>query len=103
MLTELSGVTDVKCRVIFATTNYINKIDSALMRPGKFDFILHLRLYNSELIKRYMSKAYNCIATIYFEPISQAELHLICILHKTYELACGDYRLKRIADDKKYN
>lgn len=103
MLTELSGVSDVKGRVIFATTNYINKIDSALMRPGRFDFILHLQLYNSELIKKYMSKAYNCVATVDFEPISPAELHLICSLHKTYELACNDHRLKRIADDKKIN
>lgn len=47
----------------------------------------------------YMSKAYNCIATIDFEHISPAELHLICSLHKTYELACGDHRLKRVADD----
>ena len=101
MLTALSGVNDVTGRVIFATTNYIDKIDSALMRPGRFDFILHLQYYNYELIKRYMSKAYNCIATVDFEPISPAELHLICSLHKTYELACGDHRLKRLADDKK--
>jgi hypothetical protein len=73
------------------------------MRPGRFDFILHLQLYNSELIKKYMSKAYNCVATVDFEPISPAELHLICSLHKTYELACNDHRLKRIADDKKIN
>ena len=93
MLTVLSGIEDIKGRVICATTNRIHHIDSALLRPGRFDFVIKLDKYSSATIKKYMSIAYDCVATVDFKPISPAELKLICSLYDTYEEACRDKRL----------
>lgn len=71
----------------------IHHIDSALLRPGRFDFVIKLNNYSTETIKKYMSIAYNCVATVDFEPISPAELKLICSLHDSYAEACMDKRL----------
>lgn len=51
VLTVLDGVNELRGRVIIATTNYINKIDSALLRAGRFDLKLHLRKFEDSEIK----------------------------------------------------
>jgi len=42
LLTLLDGVTEYRGRVIIACTNYIDRIDSALLRPGRFDMCMRL-------------------------------------------------------------
>ena len=37
LLNALDGVTSTEERIIFMTTNYISKLDSALIRPGRVD------------------------------------------------------------------
>lgn len=51
VLTVLDGVKELRGRVIIATTNYIDKIDSALLRAGRFDLKLHLRKFEDSEIK----------------------------------------------------
>lgn len=51
VLTVLDGVKELRGRVIIATTNYINKIDSALLRAGRFDLKIHLRKFEDAEIK----------------------------------------------------
>jgi len=41
-LTALDGVVEVRNRVIIATTNYIDRIDPALLREGRFDLKINL-------------------------------------------------------------
>jgi hypothetical protein len=42
ILTLLDGVYEMRGRVIVASTNFINRIDKALLRPGRFDVVLEL-------------------------------------------------------------
>lgn len=48
VLTILDGMCEYRGRVIIATTNYINRIDSALLRPGRFDLKINLTNFNKE-------------------------------------------------------
>ena len=59
ILSELSGITSVKNRVIIATTNFVEKIPKALLRPGRFDIILHLDKFNKPEIIELLIKLYS--------------------------------------------
>lgn len=48
ILTVLDGVTEHRNRVIIATTNHIDKIDSALIREGRFDLKIKLEEFVHE-------------------------------------------------------
>jgi len=58
LLGELSGLTSVSGRVIIATTNFIDKIPKSMLRPGRFDIILHLGYFNDSEIKELLIKLY---------------------------------------------
>jgi len=42
MLTEMDGIEELKGVVVFAATNRIDMLDTALLRPGRFDQIFHI-------------------------------------------------------------
>ena len=44
LLTELDGIEDLKGVVVLAASNRIDRIDPALLRPGRFDFLIELPL-----------------------------------------------------------
>jgi AAA+ superfamily predicted ATPase len=48
MLTVLDGPVEMRDRVIIACTNYIDRIDSALLRPGRFDMKIKLESFTVE-------------------------------------------------------
>jgi len=48
MLTVLDGPCEMRNRVIVASTNYIDRIDPALLRPGRFDVKIRLEEFNDE-------------------------------------------------------
>ena len=48
ILTELSGISSSDGRIIIATTNHPEKLDSALKRPGRFDIIAKLTYLDDE-------------------------------------------------------
>jgi len=48
ILTVLDGINEMRGRVIVATTNYINKIDKALLRGGRFDLKIKLSKFNEQ-------------------------------------------------------
>jgi len=47
-LTELDGLEELKGVLVLAATNRKDLIDSAIMRPGRFDFILEVPLPDEE-------------------------------------------------------
>lgn len=55
MLTLLDGVDEQRGRVIIATTNYPDRIDSALLREGRFDLKIHLKELESTEIRELFS------------------------------------------------
>jgi len=48
MLTVLDGLGEHRGRIMIATTNYIDRIDSALLREGRFDYKIHLGKYDDK-------------------------------------------------------
>ncbi|QGA53560.1 AAA family ATPase [Sulfolobus sp. E5-1-F] len=48
LLTEMDGIRSLKEVVVIGTTNRLKAIDPALLRPGRFDKIIHMPLPNKE-------------------------------------------------------
>lgn len=66
ILTVLDGIREMRGRVIIANTNYIDRIDPALLREGRFDLKLNLTEFNNDeiialLLKMYKSKESHAI------------------------------------------
>jgi len=59
MLTVLDGVCEMRNRCIIATTNYIEKIDKALIREGRFDHKIHLGKFNCDEIRQLLLKMFD--------------------------------------------
>lgn len=47
-INKLSGVNTIRNKFIFITTNYLDKLDSALIRPGRCDELIELGCLNAE-------------------------------------------------------
>ena len=58
LLSEMSGLSSVTNRVIIATTNFIDKIPTALLRAGRFDIKIHLDKFNKEETYELLTKLY---------------------------------------------
>ena len=50
-LNILDGILEIEGRIIIMTTNYVERIDSALKRPGRFDSIIHFKNCSSQTIR----------------------------------------------------
>jgi len=46
LLNKISGVNSIQNKLLFITTNHIDKIDEALIRPGRIDEIVELQPLN---------------------------------------------------------
>jgi chaperone BCS1 len=56
ILNALDGVCNTDGRVLVATTNYIEKLDSALIRPGRFDIKIKVDYLNSETFSQFVKR-----------------------------------------------
>ena len=69
MLTTLDGSVEMRGRVIIAATNYIDRIDPALIRPGRFDMKIKLDAFTNEETVELLEKIFTgdenvgCIAS----------------------------------------
>lgn len=63
MLTTLDGMIEHRGRVIIAATNYIDRIDPALMRGGRFDYKLHMGEFNTEETRDLLRLMFKNIST----------------------------------------
>jgi hypothetical protein len=59
LLTLFDGIVEMRNRCIIATTNYIDRIDSALIREGRFDLKLELSKYTGEEIRDFLKYFFN--------------------------------------------
>jgi transitional endoplasmic reticulum ATPase len=48
LLTELDGIEELKGVLVLAATNRLDRLDPALLRPGRFEEIIHFPLPNAE-------------------------------------------------------
>ena len=94
LLNLIDGVVEMHGRIIIMTTNHIDKLDDALIRPGRIDLKVNFERVNGEHIKHIITKyipfvnfdkpSWNSIDFDYIT-ISPAELINILIKHKETE------------------
>mgnify|MGYP001578231276 CR=1 FL=1 len=80
MLTVLDGINEYRGRVIIATTNYIERIDSALLREGRFDLKIKLEQYDENETRELLTKMFKDMS-------SKEELKLL----ETTKLRSGEF------------
>jgi len=97
LLNALDGVASTEARIVFMTTNYLNRLDPALIRPGRVDikeFIGHCTRYQLEQMYRrfYNGPGVDSFATQFADnvekfnkPVSPAQVQGYFMIHKTSE------------------
>jgi len=58
ILNALDGVCSTDGRILIATTNHIEKLDAALLRPGRFDLKIKVDYVTAETFVQFMGKFY---------------------------------------------
>ncbi len=58
LLNAIDGICATEDRVLIATTNHIEKLDPALIRPGRFELILKIDNLNDETARKIFTKFY---------------------------------------------
>jgi len=56
LLNAIDGITDDVGKILFVTTNDIDKLDAALLRPGRIDLKLELGYVNDEIARHLFDK-----------------------------------------------
>jgi len=51
LLNELDGISNASGRLLVMTTNHVEKLDPALIRPGRIDFRIELKKCSTEMIR----------------------------------------------------
>lgn len=85
-LNALDGISSLNNVVVFLTTNHLDKIDSAVYRPGRVDHIVELPKPSINAIREHFEYCYPDIGQ--YEPI-WSDLPG-CIIHKVKQLSLGD-------------
>ena len=59
ILNTIDGLIETSGRIIVISSNYYDKLDDALIRPGRIDMLLDLKKYNISMIEKLYEKFYN--------------------------------------------
>lgn len=63
LLNVLDGVRETPGRVILLSTNYPERLDEALVRPGRFDLLLEFEKHTCTVLQQHIEKHYDCKLT----------------------------------------
>jgi hypothetical protein len=63
LLNVLDGVRETPGRIIILSTNYPERLDEALLRPGRFDMMLEFEKHSSAVLQQHLEKHYDTILT----------------------------------------
>jgi chaperone BCS1 len=58
ILNGIDGIAGSEGRILIATTNHPEKLDKALVRPGRFDLVKHVGYLNEESFIRMFNRFY---------------------------------------------
>ena len=59
LLNVLDGVRETPGRIIILSTNYPERLDEALLRPGRFDMMLEFEKHVPEVLRQHLEKHYD--------------------------------------------
>lgn len=80
ILNVLDGVVALDGTVVFLTTNHLEKIDSAVIRPGRVDHIIEIPYMEDVEIRKYIALMYGeetAIPDVKFKPIAGCEIQAL--------------------------
>jgi SpoVK/Ycf46/Vps4 family AAA+-type ATPase len=66
LLNVLDGVRETPGRIIILSTNHPERLDEALLRPGRFDLLIHFKKHDRSILKQHVAEFYDA-------PLSEAE------------------------------
>jgi hypothetical protein len=76
LLNVLDGVRETPGRIIVLSTNYPERLDEALLRPGRFDMMLEFEKHTPAVIQQHIEKHYDVVLTPeQWKRINVKELH----------------------------
>lgn len=58
VLNALDGIVSIHGRMLFMTTNHIERLDDALLRPGRIDLKLELGYVDEDIFRQFMERFY---------------------------------------------
>jgi hypothetical protein len=64
LLNVLDGVRETPGRIIVLSTNYPERLDEALLRPGRFDMMLEFEKHSCSVLKQHLEKHYDTTLTV---------------------------------------
>ena len=83
LLNCLDGVVSTEERIVFMTTNYLDRLDSALVRPGRVDMKVKIDHATESQIRRTFERFYpNAVA-----PLSKQFSNSIVNTNRNYSMA----------------
>lgn len=91
ILQVLDGIKEMRGRIIVATTNYIDRIDPALLRDGRFDFKFKLERFIDSEVKEMLKNIFEDkkeeIEKLTFADnvLTPVQIINICMINKEYE------------------
>lgn len=85
VLNALDGINELRDAVIVFTTNDIKSIDPALIRPGRIDRKIEMKMADGQIIKEMLANYYNKTGFEIDAKITPAELQYLCISNPTIE------------------
>ena len=59
ILNMIDGICPIHGRILIMTTNHIDKLDPALLRPGRIDLKLEMSYVNREILEQFLMGFYN--------------------------------------------
>ena len=65
ILNTIDGLIETSGRIIVISSNYYDKLDDALIRPGRIDMFLELKKYNISMVEQLYEKFYDKKLTKY--------------------------------------
>jgi ATP-dependent 26S proteasome regulatory subunit len=106
LLNLLDGVVELHGVIIIMTTNHIEKIDEALIRPGRFDFVCELKHASKKIIKQMLQFIFELIDSelesyskeiedIVDEALSPADIQNIFFNNLQLEYISKDEKIRR--------
>jgi hypothetical protein len=91
-LNLIDGVLETPGRILILSTNHPEKLDRALVRPGRIDIKVHLEKCSKNMIRDIINHYYeneleieeSILDGLYSKEITPAELYQICFKYETY-------------------
>jgi len=91
-LNLIDGVLETPGRILIISTNYPEKLDRALVRPGRIDMKIHMTKCSKQMIRNIIGHYYedvvnvlsdNIVDGLYGQDVTPAELYQICFKYNS--------------------